>query len=373
MNLLLINYEYPPIGAGAANATYYMAKSFTELGHQVVVLTAGFKDKVGYELENGVHVYRVPSQRKKISSSSVTEMLSYVWHANKQLKAIIKKHEVQKAILFFSIPCGVLGPVLLKKYKIPYIISLRGGDVPGMEKGISNIHTLITPFRRRILQQAHAIIANSVGLAKASESADPFPVMVIPNGVDTNLFKPIERTANNIFTFLFVGRFQTQKNLEVVLQTFAAAFKNKPVQLTLIGDGPLKEVLLKQAKTLGIERQLYWLPWQTKDNLKKCYQAADCLINFSLYEGMPNVVLEAMACGLPVIASNIMGHEELIEDGETGFLVDLNNKVAFEKALITLLSDEALRKKMGAKSKLNVEDNYSWHKVAESYLLHLKN
>ena len=191
--------------------------------------------------------------------------------------------------------------------------------------------------------------------------------MVIPNGVDTNLFKPIERTANNIFTFLFVGRFQTQKNLEVVLQTFAAAFKNKPVQLTLIGDGPLKEVLLKQAKTLGIERQLYWLPWQTKDNLKKCYQAADCLINFSLYEGMPNVVLEAMACGLPVIASNIMGHEELIEDGETGFLVDLNNTTALQKKLCKILEDDLLRQKMSIKAATNMNLNYSWRKVSEAY------
>jgi glycosyltransferase involved in cell wall biosynthesis len=368
MNLLLINYEYPPIGAGAANATYYMAKSFAEEGHQVVVLTAGYNEKIGYEVENGVHVYRVPSRREKISSSSVTEMLSYVWNANKQLKEVIKKHEVQKAIIFFSIPCGFLGPVLLKKYKIPYLISLRGGDVPGMEKGISKIHTLITPFRRRILKQAHAIIANSFGLAKASESADPFPVEVIPNGVDTNLFKPIERTANKLFSFLFVGRFQAQKNLQVLLEVFANAFKNKPVQLTLVGDGPQKDLLLIQAQTLGVEKQLNWLPWQTKDNLKKCYQTADCLINYSLYEGMPNVVLEAMACGLPIIASNIMGHEELIANGETGFLVDLNNNIAFEKALITLLNDEDLRTKMGKNCRIKVEENYSWHKVAETYL-----
>lgn len=372
MTILLINYEYPPIGAGAANATYYMAKSFVELGNEVVVLTAGFQDKVGYELENGVHVYRVSSQRKKASSSSVIEMLSYLWHAKKQLKTIIQKHQIEKAIIFFSIPCGFLGSVLLKKYKIPYIISLRGGDVPGMEKGISSIHKIITPFRRNILDKALAIVANSKGLALASEKVDPFKVSVVPNGVDVNFFMPVEKTQNTYFKFLFVGRFQEQKNLEVVLQTFATTFKDQSFYLTLVGDGPLKEGLVKKAKELCIENQLNWLPWQTKLGLKKCYQDADCLINFSLYEGMPNVVMEAMACGLPIIASNIMGHDELIEDGENGFLVNLNDKQGFADAFKKIAADEELRKKMSRNNRVKVEENYSWHKVAESYLSLLK-
>ena len=373
MKLLLINYEYPPIGAGAANATYYMAKSFVELGNEVVVLTAGFKDKTGYELDNGVHIYRVPSQRKKISSSSIIEMLSYLWHAKKQLKSITKKHQIEKAIIFFSIPCGFLGPALLKKYKIPYIISLRGGDVPGMEKGINRIHQLITPFRRKILKKALAIVANSKGLAIASEKADPFKVNVVPNGVDVNFFTPVDKTQSSVFRFLFVGRFQTQKNLETVLKTFAVTFKQQQVHLTLVGDGPLKESLNQEVKKLNIENQVSWLPWQTKQGLKKCYNESDCLINFSLYEGMPNVVMEAMASGLPIIASNIMGHDELIEDNKNGFLINLNDKQGFASALKKVATDEELRKKISRNSRAKVEVNYSWNKVTELYLSLLKN
>jgi glycosyltransferase involved in cell wall biosynthesis len=309
MTILLINYEYPPIGAGAANATRHIAKALVELGHTAVVLTAGIGDTVGYSVEDGgVHVHRLASRRAKVSSSNPKEMLSFVWHAWRKLGSIVNQYKPDKAILFFSIPCGLLGPRLKNRFGIPYIVALRGGDVPGMEPGMDRVHAILTPVRRRILRHAHAIVANSKGLAEASERVDPFPVQVIPNGVDTTFFHPpISRPAGP-FTFLFVGRFQAQKNLKVVVDVFADAFKGQDVRLRLVGDGPLKSDIVEQVRALGIENQVDFLPWQDKEGLRTQYQTAHCLINYSLYEGMPNVVLEAMACGLSVIVSAIEAH-----------------------------------------------------------------
>jgi UDP-N-acetylglucosamine:LPS N-acetylglucosamine transferase len=153
MTVLLINYEYPPIGAGAANATRHIAKAMVELGHTAVVLTAGIGDAVGYSVEDGgVHVHRLASSRAKVSSSNPLEMLSFVWHAWRNLDRIIKQHRPDKAILFFSIPCGLLGPALRNRYNIPYVVALRGGDVPGMEPGMDKVHKILTPLRRRILR-----------------------------------------------------------------------------------------------------------------------------------------------------------------------------------------------------------------------------
>jgi glycosyltransferase involved in cell wall biosynthesis len=367
VRILLINYEYPPIGAGAANATFHLAKELHALGNEVVVLTAGFESRVGYEKENGVHVYRLASRRKKISSSGIFEMLSYVLHARKELRKVINQHKIEKAILFFSIPCGFLGPYLKRKYGIPYLISLRGGDVPGMEKGINFIHRLIAPLRRRILRNASAIIANSKGLAAASEKADPYQVEVIPNGVDTEFFRPIERQESDEFVFLFVGRFQPQKNLIVLLNAFANISTNKNIRLKLVGDGPQKNELINQCRILGIEDKVEFMPWQNKEGLLRLYHSSDVLINYSLYEGMPNVVLEAMACGLPIIASKIMGHEELVEEGLNGFLVELDNFQKLVLKMEVLLSDNPLRKMMMIKSRVKIEI-YSWLSVAERYL-----
>lgn len=312
MTILLINYEYPPIGAGAANATRHIAKALVELGHKAVVLTAGFRDAVGHTIEDGgVDVYRLPSRRASVSQSNPREMMSFVWHAWRALDRVVRTHKPDAAFIFFSIPCGLLGPTLKGRYGIPYTILLRGGDVPGMEPHLNTVHTLLRPVRRRILRGAQAVIANSKGLAEASMSADPIPVSVVPNGVDTDFFRPPAKRPDAPFTFLFVGRFQSQKNLPVVIDAFADAFAGTDVRLRLVGDGPQRTELEEQVARRGIASQVTFVPWLDKSGLLNEYQSAHCLINYSLYEGMPNVVLEAMACGLPAILSDIMGHEEL--------------------------------------------------------------
>ncbi len=312
MTVLLINYEYPPIGAGAANATRHIANALVQLGHKAVVLTAGFRGNVGHTTEDGgVDVYRLPSRRASVSQSNPREMMSFVWHAWRALGSVVRTHKPDAAFIFFSIPCGLLGPTLKGRYGIPYTILLRGGDVPGMEPHLNTVHTLLRPVRRRILRRARAVIANSKGLAEASMAADPIPVSVVPNGVDTDFFRPPAQRPAGPFTFLFVGRFQPQKNLPVVINAFADAFAGTDVRLRLVGDGPQRPELEEQVARRGILSQVTFVPWQDREGLLREYQSAHCLINYSLYEGMPNVVLEAMACGLPTILSDIMGHEEL--------------------------------------------------------------
>ena len=368
MKILLINYEYPPIGAGAANACYYLAKEMVALGNEVVVLTAGYQKNVGYQCEEGIHIYRLASRRKKVSSSGILEMVSYLFYARMNLEKVITKHGIEKSIIFFSIPCGILGSVLKRKFKIPYVISLRGGDVPGMEKGINWIHRLITPIRRKILRDANCVVANSEGLARASENADPYKVEIIPNGVDTKFFFPTEKEEEGDFVFLFVGRFQTQKNLSVLLSVFSS-LRNRSWRLLLVGDGPLKSDLIEQCKVLGIPEKVEFLPWQGKEGLRTLYQQADALVNYSLYEGMPNVVLEAMACGLPIIASKIMGHEEMIFDGQNGFLVTLGNEMELKERIEKMLSLDSFKLRMlSENSRHLVQQKYSWKGVGEGYM-----
>jgi glycosyltransferase involved in cell wall biosynthesis len=243
------------------------------------------------------------------------------------LPFVLAKHRPDAILIFFLLPSGPIGAIAKLFFGLPYVVSLRGGDVPGLVSQLNLIHKTVAPLRHFVLKHARAVVANSDGLRKLSEAADRYPIRVIPNGVDADFFRP-DRTgfrpdrSHGPLRILFVGRFQEQKNLPFLLRQFARLPLGR-FELHLVGDGPQKKTLRDLAKQLGIEGSIVWHGWMPRAALPQVYQSADCLVNPSLYEGMPNAVLEAMACGLPVVASKVPGNDALVLDGETGFLFEL--------------------------------------------------
>jgi glycosyltransferase involved in cell wall biosynthesis len=372
MHILLINYEYPPIGGGAATATAAIAGHLTSLGHAVTVLTSRFRNLKGEVMEGDVRVVRCPAIRKNPDRSGILEMFLFLVSAGLMLGSVIRKHRIEASIVFFSFPCGPLGLWGLKRGNVPYVISLRGGDVPGNEAALDPLHSLLTPLRRLIFKRSVAVVANSHGLKEMSERVDPCPVQVIPNGVDTDFFCPAEnrnKEEYRPFAFLFVGRFQIAKNLFYLVDHVTSLRRSGvgPFVLHLVGDGPQREALQNHAENLGIEACLVWHGWVDKGRLREIYRSANCLVNPSLCEGMPNVVLEAMACGLPVIASRVPGNDSVVRHGETGWLFDLGKPDAFRTALREIMADPGRANKMGQKGRAWVQEEFSWRWVAQAY------
>jgi glycosyltransferase involved in cell wall biosynthesis len=371
MRILLINYEYPPVGGGAATATAAIAKALVDLGHAVVILTGKFKRSPEVSESNGIVVHRIPSLRTKIDRSGVFEMGLFLISGLIFARSIIRIHRIEGSIVFFSLPCGPLGLLGRWRFGIPYVVSLRGGDVPGNEPSLNFFHRLLAPVRRTVLKNAVAIVANSDGLRKMAEAADPFPVRIIPNGVDSDFFvpaqpKPAKKSAG-VLRVLFVGRFQPQKNLAFLFREMARLSPDT-FELHLVGDGPDRQSLARLAKQLGMASMVTWHGWLPRAAVRQAYQGADCLVNPSLYEGMPNVVLEAMACGLPVVASKVPGNEELVLDGETGFLFDLEAPNALMNRLKQLADDRDLCSRLGRRAQSHATTTFSWGNVAQAYL-----
>jgi glycosyltransferase involved in cell wall biosynthesis len=370
VNLLLVNYEYPPVGGGAANATRFIGRALADLGHRITVLTAAFGTERGWVKDEAVAVLRLDSLRKAPDRSNMREMLSFLRHALSSAGGIARERGIDGVITFFTLPCGPVG-LLLRRMGIPYVVSLRGGDVPGLVPQLNLFHALVRPLRRMILRRAVAVIANSPSLAALSQEADPIPVAVIPNGVDAAFFQPAQRSATRgNFSLLFVGRLVEQKNLKAVLGAIARLRPRLrgPLSLQVVGDGPLRGELERLAQFLDVSELVTWHGWLNKARLLRLYQDADCFVNPSLYEGMPNTVLEAMACGLPVIASRIGGNDDLVVDGVTGFLFDLANEPTFDERLAILLGDRALAVRFGQAGRERVLERFSWRSVAQRYV-----
>jgi glycosyltransferase involved in cell wall biosynthesis len=218
------------------------------------------------------------------------------------------------------------------------------------------------------LQKSIAIVANSDGLRKAAEAADDFPVRVIPNGTDQAVFdsKGAVLQVGRPLQILFVGRFRAQKNVAYLLRQ-VAQLPPGSFQLHLVGEGPDQQTLGELAVRLRIDRFITWHGWLSRSALRDVYCTADCLVNPSVYEGMPNVVLEAMAAGLPVIASNVPGNDELVKPGETGFLFELADGKDLRNAL-DALRDATVRARMGAAGRARARAWPTWEEVARRYL-----
>jgi glycosyltransferase involved in cell wall biosynthesis len=373
MRLLLVNYEYPPVGAGAATATQAIARNLVALGHNVTVLTGSFRNLPRRFDENGVTVLRLRCLRRRADRCSVFEMLSFTLSALWSLPSVRAAAQPDALIVFFSFPTGPVGAAARFWYGLPYLVSLRGGDVPGLTPEVKWIHWLLAPIRRHILKHAAAVVANSEGLRDLSEAADPTPVQVVSNGVDTDFFRPSPESwisARERFRILFVGRFQAQKNLAVLLEQLAALREQRPgkFEIHLVGDGPLRTELRTKANKLGLSDEIVWHDWLEREELSRICRSCHCFVNPSLYEGMPNAVLEAMACAKPVVASRVPGNDALVQHGITGFLFPLDEPPSLRDSLQTLVDDPARAEAMGLLGREWVTRDFSWKRVAAAYV-----
>lgn len=368
MKLLLVNYEYPPLGGGGGNATMFMSRALARLDHTPLVLTSAFRGNRGVTVEQGVQMHRIASLRRAEDRSNRVEMLSFMLLSLLPVFRVARREAVDGVIGFFTIPGGPACWLLNRLTGIPYVVSQRGGDVPGLVPEVTWNHRLLAPLRRAILHDARAVVANSRSLADLSERADPTPVQVIPNGVDGEYFSPVHGPASDEFRILFVGRFHDQKNLPALFEALAGLPPSPAFVLELVGDGPLRSELGALAARLGIADRIRWRGWLTKDQALDAYRRADVFVNPSHYEGLPNTVLEAMACALPVVASDIGGNNDLVSHGENGFLFAPSRSDDLRAALMRLSVDPDARRVMGAMGRQRALASYSWEAVARRYV-----
>lgn len=369
MRILIINYEFPPIGGGAANASAQIAKELAKLGEQVKVLSSYFKGLNREEERDGYEISRALALRYRLDRSSPLEMVTFIFGGVILALKIVKEFKPQVVIAFFGIPCGPLAYLIKKINNTPYIISLRGGDVPGFSpEELRGYHFILKPAIKHLWKEADRIVANSQGLKELALKTYPEgKIDVIPNGVDLEAFRPPHsKKSEGSKTLLYVGRMTKQKGISFLIE--AIPFLSKKVRLELVGDGPLRGRLESLVKRLGVYERVHFSGWLSQDELIKKYQQADLFVLPSLDEGMPNCILEAMACGLPIVATYVSGSRELVQSGVNGFLVSSRDREGLIVAIEEILKDESLRRQMGEKS-LDLASKYSWSRVAKGYLI----
>lgn len=367
-----MNYEYPPLGGGAANANAYLLKAYANNPDISVDLITSSPDSEEHiiTISDRIHVYTLPVGKTAVTlhHQSQKELLTYSYRAYKLASQFLQKNEYDVVHAFFGIPCGVVAMVLKKKYKVPYLVSLRGADVPGYSERFSLIYTFLTPLTKKVWYDAKKVVSNSQGLKElALRSAPEQAISVIPNGVDTEKFSLGAVSSEEWIITAGATRLTERKGLHLIIEALPELALLQPnIMFEIMGDGSATESLQQLAKDLGVERHVRFLGRIDASETTSYYQRARVFVLPSANEGMSNALLEALACGLPVVVTDTGGSSELVEEGVNGFII-AREASAIVEALKKLLNNEALRIQMGGESRVRAEQQ-SWHSVADQYV-----
>ena len=243
-------------------------------------------------------------------------------------------------------------------------------------KSVITWHRPPGPEVRHWNERCSATLTFGASLGAVKNNADP-RALEISIGVDTEIFRrtPADEIRNHYHippdavVFLFVGRMIEVKNLPFLIMSFSSALQQNPLlYLLLVGDGPAEPGLFEQVNTLRLEGRVIFSGRQTGKSLVNHYNAADVFIITSTFESFSFVVLEAMACELPVIATRVGRLPISVDDGRTGLLVESGNVENCKAAMLALAKDKEQRRDMGRCGREKVVQKHSWLETARQML-----
>ncbi len=270
-------------------------------------------------------------------------------------------------------PDGFVALKIAKKYSLPLVCSLRGSDI-----NVSPTYSeYIYKLTKMVLLEATMITSVSNDLKVAAEKiAKPEKeIEVVYNGCDTNIFRFNEVTRLQYRkklgilpkdrVIIFVGRLLKTKGIFDLLKAFLQLRRNfSDLHLVLVGDGPETKSINNMISANGLKRKAHIIGEQLHNEIPNLLSSSDLFVLPTYYEGLPNSLLEAMACGLPIIITKVGGIPEAVIDGKNGILINTNDVHALVKAVEHLLRNERERTKMGFSGKDTIEKNFSWKRSA---------
>ena len=371
MKIIYLNYEYPPIGGGGGTTTKFLAENMVNKGYEIYVLTGGINGHLGIEKPMaGLTIERINTARKRFDLCSKLEMLFYIFHASLILPRRVKQFKPDMIHIFFSFPTGAVMWPYKHITNLPYIISLLGGDVPGfLPKETDKFHKIIRPFTVSLWHKAFKVVANSSGLSELAKKTLNENIISIPNGVDTDFFCPFnenEKVEKKQLKILFVGRLVPQKGLDILLKALGLIRERLPLwNLTIIGDGQYINIYKQLSIKLNIDRNINWKGWVDLKKLPEVYRNHDIFVLPSRFEGMPSVIIQAMASGCAIISSEVYGTKELIRNGENGFIIPVENYRFLSEKILELLKNHKLDEMQ--QNSIKFSKKFSWKEITEQY------
>ena len=371
--ILMLNYEYPPLGGGGGRVSHSLARGFVRRKMAVDVVTSRYGDLPAREDMDGVRVHRVPVLgRHEQQTATFVSMFSYLPPALACAVRLCRRRRYDFINTHFVLPTGPLGVVLSGLFGRPNVLSIHGGDIYDPSKKSSpHRSALFRPVVRFLMNHSQRIVAQS---RNTRENAIRFyhparPIAVIPLPYEPLSFAPLPREAlqlrNDRKYMVSVGRLVKRKGFEYLIQ--ALKDLDNEVEALIIGDGKERAALVELAQRLQLQRRVHFLGQVGEPEKFRYLACADIYVLSSLHEGFGIVLQEAMQVGLPIVATHHGGQVDLVEDGVNGLLVAPRDAGAIADAVVRLLGDDKLRKRMAARNRADL-GKYSIDAIVDRYL-----
>lgn len=305
---------------------------------------------------NGVHITRFGAH-KRVDDTLVD------W-----LELIVEEHgrlpfDVLHA--YFLTQAGFIAAHAGKYLNVPSVVSMRGNDVERAPFDPGKFSHFMYAF-----QNASAVTTNASVLREKAKAFFDRDITLIPNGIDAELFKPLEKNTalaealgiqGDGRIIGFVGELREKKGLSALLIAYTQVIKSTPASLLVVGDvraGDDKK-LFEELKSSIPNAKIVVTGYVSNHDLPSYYSIMDVLVHPSLRDGMPNAVLEAMACGRTVIATRAGGVMDMLHDGKNGRLVSINDINSLSVVIQEVLSDKALQSRLGASARRTILDKFT--------------
>lgn len=318
--ILFLNYEFPPLGWWAANANYYMFKEFAKQKDLQITLITTWLDISRQEKFSDnitIHYIDIGKNPDNIHYQSNQDLLKYSFKAYSLAKKLLSTQKFDMIHAFFGIPCWYLAMKLNKKYNIPYIVSLRGSDVPFYNPRFKYLDKFIFKrLSRKIWEKASFVIANSKWLKNLSlETSSEQKIWVIYNWIDLNEFNIKVKRSEKVFNILYTWRLIQRKWVDVLLAWFKEFSASKQdVVLNIVWWWNMEDELKQYVIDNWLEKKVIFHGKKPHKDMAKIYLQNHIYVLPSKNEWMSNTLLEALAAKLPIIITDTWWTKELFNN-----------------------------------------------------------
>lgn len=341
---------------GTERQLYYMAKALSGAGARIRILSL----TLGGLYEKRIGELGIPIIYVGMFPSKAVRLYNIICEVKKDRPQIIHSAHFYTN-LYVAIAARIVGTKEVGTIRLDLLQKV--GYAPFLKRWCLRSPRFLIANSRQAINNAHYF-----GMRAES-------IYLFENVVDTELFQPAGDKIKNLgdsnstTCIICVGRFVEEKRIDLFLHILSAVHQKAPgIRAKIVGNGPLKSWLEDLSRRLCLGPDTVEFTGIVED-MPAIYQQADILVLTSDYEGMPNVVLEAMACGLPVVATSTGAVPDMVEHGVTGYVVPTNDNEGLIQYILALVHNPALRRKMGLQARALVERRFSSKALQKRLLL----